>query len=485
VLSAWRFAAAFRRYDQAAVAERPSPLPLPPSRSPAPLAPGGHERLAEARRALLERGADAALVERLAAFVRQADDFDVGRIRPYALADHWQAARRAVLELCLLATRAGLLNFRWEVLCPLCRGDQRGSASLGEVQSNVHCRSCNIDFNVNFDRSVELAFRPNPAIRATPEATYCVGGPQVTPHIVAQQLLQPGQTRTLSLPLEVGRYRLRTLGLAGGRFLRAEAGGAAEAALRAGPDGWPGDELALSVRPELCLENATPDEQLMILERMAWSDQAATAAEVTSLQVFRDLFANEALRPGERIDVGRLTVLFTDLRDSTRLYRESGDAVAFGQVMSHFDVLRAAIRAENGALVKTIGDSVMAVFTRPVEALRAVLRAQAELAARPGQAALRLKAGVHSGPCVAVNLNDRLDYFGATVNIAARLEKLANTHPGMVASGSVAEDPEVARWLAEGGITAEAFVAELKGYEGERFQLWVIRPGPNPPSPFP
>jgi class 3 adenylate cyclase len=171
---------------------------------------------------------------------------------------------------------------------------------------------------------------------------------------------------------------------------------------------------------------------------------------------------------------GRASI--TDLRESTRLYRESGDAVAFGQVMSHFDVVRAAIRAENGALVKTIGDSVMAAFTRPVAALRAVLRAQAALAAQPGQAALRLKAGVHSGPCVAVNLNDRLDYFGATVNIAARLEKLANTHPGMIISGSVFEDPEVAAWLATGSIRAEPFEAELKGYEGERFQLWVVRP---------
>ena len=60
---------------------------------------------------------------------------------------------------------------------------------------------------------------------------------------------------------------------------------------------------------------------------------AATAAEVTSLQVFRDLFANESLRPGERISVGSLTVLFTDLRGSTRLYRENGDAVAFGRVL--------------------------------------------------------------------------------------------------------------------------------------------------------
>jgi hypothetical protein len=58
---------------------------------------------------------------------------------------------------------------------------------------------------------------------------------------------------------------------------------------------------------------------------------------VTALQVFRDLFATEALRPGEQISVGTLTVLFTDLKNSTRMYREIGDATAFGHVMNHFE----------------------------------------------------------------------------------------------------------------------------------------------------
>jgi class 3 adenylate cyclase len=66
-------------------------------------------------------------------------------------------------------------------------------------------------------------------------------------------------------------------------------------------------------------------------------------------------------------------------------------------------------------LVTTIGDSVMAVFQRPVQALRAVFRAQAVLA-RP--------------PAGAVTLIDRLDYFGSTVNLAARLEAVSATRPG-------------------------------------------------------
>jgi class 3 adenylate cyclase len=144
------------------------------------------------------------------------------------------------------------------------------------------------------------------------------------------------------------------------------------------------------------------------------------------LQTFRDLFANEALRPGEQISVGSLTVVFTDLRDSTRLYSQIGDAPAFGRVMNHFDILEAAIAAEGGAIVKTIGDAVMAVFRRPLAALQAVINAQHNLhLAQGGEAPLSLKAGIHTGACIAVTLNERLDYFGSTVNIAARLAHLA------------------------------------------------------------
>jgi class 3 adenylate cyclase len=494
-LSAFSFNRAFRRYGQAAAhgrAAQPPQLAVP---GPRGLAPGGRQRLAAARAALLAQGAPATLVDLLVTLIQDADDMALFRLRPYALADFWEQPRRAVLELCLLATRVGLLNFRWDLLCPLCRGDRNYTPSLSRVREKVHCDSCNIDYTVNFDRQVELTFRPNPAIRPTPESTYCVGGPQLTPHIVAQQLVPTGAQRTLQLPLEAGRYRLRTMALPGGQFLRVFPEPASDLAhtpdprhpppvtrhttldLVADPSGWPADERPLSPEPQLTLHNATPAEQQFILERTAWSDQAATAAEVTSLQMFRDLFANEALRPGERISVGSLTVLFTDLRDSTRLYRESGDAVAFGHVMNHYDVLRAAIAAQQGALVKTIGDSVMAVFLRPVAALRAVFQAQTILSNPPGGLQpLRLKAGVHTGPCVAVTLNDRLDYFGSTVNIASRLESLSSVRPGVVASAAVVTDPEVAAWLNSGGAHAERFEATLKGFEGERFELWEVTP---------
>jgi class 3 adenylate cyclase len=175
--------------------------------------------------------------------------------------------------------------------------------------------------------------------------------------------------------------------------------------------------------------------------------------------------------------VGSLTILFTDLRNSTRLYREIGDAPAFGRVMDHFDVLRKAIAAEDGALVKTMGDSIMAIFRRPASALRAILNVQRLLASPPHSAQpLLLKAGIHHGPCIAVTLNDRLDYFGSTVNMASRLESLSSGRD-VIISAAVRADPEVAEMLVHSeGSSAEPFEAMLKGYEEEQFELWRVTP---------
>ena len=291
--------------------------------------------------------------------------------------------------------------------------------------------------------------------------------------MVAQQLLPARSERELTIALEAGNYRFRALELPGEQPVTVSNAGS-NSAVTISNEGWPREELTLGTRPTLNIKNETDAEQLLILERLAWGDQAATAAEVTALQIFRDLFSSEALRPGEQISVGTLTILFTDLRNSTKLYREIGDATAFGRVMNHFDVLRKVIAEADGALVKTIGDAVMAVFRRPVAALQAMLSAQELLAAPPaGVAPLTLKAGVHSGPCIAVTLNDRLDYFGSTVNMAARLECLS-TGNDVIISRALYEDPEVRALMAEENLEATPFDVLLKGFEEERFELWRV-----------
>jgi len=472
-----RFRKAVREYDKSAVLS----AGIVPREADTSLSSFDHARLQALHQKLIESIDDTdgveqkrSIADRLAEFIEHADDFDVSRIRAYRLADTWREPRRLVLEMCLRATRVGLLDFQWDLLCPLCRGPQESPLSLKDIDPHSHCDACKIDFTVDFDRYVELTFRPNPAVRRVEVQSYCVGSPELTPHVVAQQLLPAGDKRELTLPLEEGRYRLRAIELPGSQDVDVSPEGESSAHVVVSKQGWSHEPLRVAETFSLTLENQSEAEQLVMLERMAWTDQATTAAEVTALQMFRDLFSSEALRPGEQISVGTLTVLFTDLRNSTQLYREIGDATAFGRVMNHFDVLRQSITEHDGAIVKTIGDAVMAVFRSAADAVAAMVEAQRRLADPPeGTMPLTLKAGLHTGPCIAVTLNDRLDYFGSTVNMAARLEGLS-TGSDVIISRAVYDDAKVRNLIAAERLSAVEFDMALKGFEDERFELWRV-----------
>jgi class 3 adenylate cyclase len=474
----------FRRYDEFALRGLRASQLAQKTR----FAPGGEARLAMMSRALVsEARQSAALVARLQEFIATADDLSAARVRPYVLADEWRVPRRELLHLFLHATRAGLLDFSWDLVCPHCRGSKPGQSSLSSVREQAHCDSCNVDFTTNFDQSIELTFTPNASVRAVVRSDYCVGGPQVTPHIVAQQRLVPGGRRTFRLGLSAGRYRVRSPQRPEQHAFRVADGG--EPSTRIDLGASPLAEPGIAPSGELTLVNATDATVLAVVEHLAWSDQYTTAAEVTSLQLFRDLFSREVLRTGDRISVGAMTVVFTDLKNSTQMYQDIGDAPAFGRVLTHFEILKAAVAAENGAIVKTMGDAIMAVFPRPVAALRAMLHAQQWLA-EPGQFSLpagvtvpasslkplALKAGMHRGPCLAINQNERLDYFGTTVNITARLCALS-TGADLILSNTARSDLEVAALLdaANAPTTVSPEKVMLKGFGNAAFDVWRVR----------
>jgi class 3 adenylate cyclase len=416
------------------------------------------------------------LVERLRAHVSTADELAASRMRPYALADAWGTGRAETLDLFLHATRAGMLDFSWDILCPHCRGSGPGRQSLSAVASDSHCDSCGVDFTANFDQSVELTFVPNPSVRRVTRLEYCVGGPRVTPHIVAQKRLGPMENLHLAVSFPEGRYRVRFEGAALQHAFRVGAGGASSARIESGPGPASPEEPTLAPGAVLNVLNAGAAPCLAVVERVAWSDQSVTAAAVTSRQIFRDLFSREILRQGEQISVGAITIVFTDLKNSTRLYREIGDAPAFGRVLNHFDTIKAATAREGGTVVKTMGDAVMAAFIHPAAGLRAMRRVQAELSA-PAQARLplALKCSIHLGPCLAITQNERMDYFGTTVNVGARLCALS-TGADIVVSPEVLRDPEVGALLAEpgAGLAARPDAATLRGAGDSAYAFFRI-----------
>src|SRR4029079_6795600 len=200
-------------------------------------------------------------------------------------------------------------------------------------------------------------------------------------------------------------------------------------------------------------------------KRRALPKPILTAKRVLSNQTFRDVFKADNLNIDQRLKITSLTFLFTDLKGSTALYERVGDLNAFDLVRAHFRALLEIIAAEKGAVVKTIGDAVMATFVRPEHAIVAGLRMRAamdELNEQRGTADLIVKIGIHEGPCLAVMLNERQDYFGQTVNIAARVQSLS-TARALHITGPVLDAPAVAEVLEQRAIKPIQKQAALRG----------------------
>jgi class 3 adenylate cyclase len=424
---------------------------------PAPsLASGARARVAAIVSALEQAGHT--LAGRLGAHVLEAAEIDAERIRPRALARQWGAPDRETIALCLAATRAGLLGMRWELLCPRCRGAKAAALGLDALPRGAHCPSCNIDYDRDFSRNVEVVFRPAATIRPIGAGGYCLASPMATPHVVVQQILGPGETRRLEVTLPPGAYRLRTLEPGDEVALHHDGGALPEIAIA---------ESGIQLGPlgsGLALHNRGAAERTLVIEERAWLRDALTAHEITTLQAFRDIFGSEVLRPGDDVEIDQVTLMFTDLKGSTALYARIGDARAYQIVREHYAFLTRAIRAHDGAIVKTIGDAVMAAFADPADAARAALAVQREITdfnRASGMAGLVIKLGLHAGPCIAVTLNDRLDYFGSTVNLAARLQGQSEGGD-IVLSERLAGDPAVAAIL--GGYQQLRETALVKGF---------------------
>ena len=359
---------------------------------------------------------------------------DLGHLKPKKLAHDLAVPQRAAIEACLAGTRAGLLTMKWDLLCTNCRGAKLTASALSELPRGAHCPSCNIDYDRDFEKNVELSFAPAPAVRPLGVGGFCLSGPMATPHVAVQLLLAPGEKRSVALDLPAGSYRLRTLHP--GAFVDVEHDGGAFPGLRATAKGV--EATAPGAAGTIAFANDAGFELAALIEDRTWTREALTAPEVISLQAFRDLFAEATLRPGDEAGVSQVALLFSDLQGSTALYERVGDAAAFNMVREHFALLASIVRDHDGAVVKTIGDAVMASFGDPAHAVKAALAMQARIVDHD----LVLKLGVHAGPSVVVTLNDRLDYFGSTVNMAARLQG-QSAGGDIVLSRAVADDPAV------------------------------------------
>ncbi|CAN5234479.1 hypothetical protein BH09MYX1_BH09MYX1_48970 [soil metagenome] len=444
-----------------------------------PAAPADIEAVARAEARLVERGVEKELAGKLAAWVRDCADADAMRMRPFELADEWEVDRRSLLRAFLHGVPAGLVELRWAIVCPSCRGPSQEVSELSQVSLEGHCHMCDIAFELELDQAVEATFHPHPSVRSVTDQVFCIGGPARTPHVLAQANLAQGEIRPIMVPTELGRYRL--FGRGGARAtVRVEEGAPDEVSAVFENEKIEPVEIVIAPAGTIAVENKEPDPRHVKLERLLYASAAATAHVVSTLPEFRSIFSSDLLKRETPLKVARVAILFSDLTGSTALYTDVGDAAAFRLVDDHFDVLRKAIAKHDGVLVKTMGDAVMAAFVDERACLAAAVscletfeefRAQAKHGTRT-----HLKLGLFGGACYVVTANAALDYFGQTVNVASRLQHLAESGE-IVIEERLADDARKLGGLA----VSEKFEARVKGV-AEPLSLVRLRRIPASPK---
>ena len=453
------------------------------------------------------RGKDAlsaAILDAFAAFLDSAPDEALFRMSPLRYAAAQGIAEQEGIDLFLHATHAGILEFAWGVLCPGCLAFLTTAGGLRSLDKGKHCNFCNIDIEGSIDDRVEVAFTVAPTVRRirfhTPETLdlhqdgirlYFSSSlaPESVPHEALQRRIMeagralPGAITEVDVTLEEGETVLLTPTSHAAVYLRASAANGERAASLDLLDGHAIPD-AINVATgaiELRVHNRTPKPVGYILGKVCsgtWPAPAAPGAPLThpvrpyltgqrlvSTQTFRDLFRAESIPSEGGLELKAVTVLFTDLQGSTAIYERVGDLRAYDLVRRHFAALRAIVAAEGGAVVKTIGDAVMASFADPLWAMRAAVR-MSHAVSSLGEGDLLLKIGLHSGPCIAVELNERLDYFGRTVNIAARVQGLAASGE-IVCTEIVYTAPGVSEVVAAAGLVSSRVSASLRGISGD------------------
>src|SRR5882757_6873537 len=451
----------------------------------------------QAQFSVLKQTADPAVADAILYLIDRGKDHELNRVNVLDFAKKNGLEEERVISGFLHASRLGLFDLTWNVLCPGCGGVLDAHSTLKSLRpEDYHCGLC----ACGYEASVDVAFTVSPRVRRI-----AAHDPNTLPlweyfrqvfwssgvdfdeksfatlsnDVVLDALELPaGEKATMSLQLpsdfiivfEPVTHAAQFIDVQGEPtkerqqlsliYKKTPSPTGATVTLRPGPLRLMLDNQAgVRVLPSVFI--AADALHHLIGKRKPF----LTAKRMLTNQTFRDVFKADNLNIDQRLKITSLTFLFTDLKGSTALYERVGDLAAFDLVRAHFHALLEIISSEKGAVVKTIGDAVMATFIKPEHALAAGLKMRAamdKLNKERGRKDLIIKVGIHEGPCLAVMLNERQDYFGQTVNIAARVQGLS-TSQAIHITGPVIDAPAVAAILRREAITPIQKQAALRG----------------------
>jgi class 3 adenylate cyclase len=454
----------------------------------------------QAQFSVLKQTAEPAVADAIGKLIESGEDHELNRINLLDFSARTGLDEERVISGFLHASRLGLFDLTWNVLCPGCGGVLDAHSTLKSLRhDDYHCGLCACGYEASVDEQVEVAFTVSPRVRRIAahdpntlpiweyyKQIFWSSGvdfdkesfSSLTEEVVLDALELPaGEKAVLSLQLPGEFIIIFEPVTHGAQFIDVQGEPTRERqqlsliynkiqapvgtmTLRPGPLRLSLDNQAgVRVLPSVFV--AADALHHLIGKRKPF----LTAKRMLTNQTFRDVFKADNLNIDQRLKITSLTFLFTDLKGSTALYERVGDLAAFDLVRAHFHALLEIISSEKGAVVKTIGDAVMATFIRPEHAIVAGLRMRAAmdaLNAARGTSDLVVKIGIHEGPCLAVMLNERQDYFGQTVNIAARVQGLA-TSQAIHVTGPVIDAPAVAAILDREAITPIQKQAALRG----------------------
>lgn len=411
------------------------------------------------------------ILNRFASYLAGAPDDRLSRLRPLQIAREAGISIDDLVPVMLHLTKSGVLNLKWEILCPNCRGVKGHIDHLWETPGGGVCDKCSIDFRKSGLELLEIAFHLNPEIKRVDEVLFCSAEPAKKPQVLVQKKIGPGETHELTLDLAVGRYRLIRMDVLGMNFLDIlPDAGETEVFWSSGDSGR---RFTTGPSQVLHMKNELDVPAIFVVQDNGIDRDVFRPADLFNYQEFRDLYPDEKLADGISIDIGMQNIIFVDVAGSSALYRSVGDARAFSIIRGFYKKAHDIARAFRGTIVKTVGDAVMLAFPEPRNALRAALQFVAELDGSDMSVPVKARVTVNRGPCLAVNMNSAIDYFGNPVNTVAKLQ-------GFVAGGEIGitrdfiEEASVADYLRAKNFNFSAKkTCRIKGIGDVDY--WVIR----------